>query len=184
MEEEAVRKRKMPQDPQAGPELSTGSTEDKSPQQNLVAEAVLNSSTEQEVNGEEKPRRCLRNRRGSKPNPEFSKAEEPTLSQEGWSFSQSSKLVMQQRLHTSEKLYNCLECGKSFRESSNYFLHQRVHTGERPYECLECGKSFSWSSNLNRHKKIHTGERPYRCGDCGNSFTQSSALTKHQRTHQ
>ncbi|NWY23064.1 ZN239 protein, partial [Aphelocoma coerulescens] len=56
------------------------------------------------------------------------------------SFSWISNLVIQQQLHTRERPYKCLECGKSFSHTSNLFTHRCVHTGERPYKCLECGK--------------------------------------------
>ncbi|XP_071435871.1 zinc finger protein 24-like [Pithys albifrons albifrons] len=133
MEEEAARKRKMAQDARADPELSMESTEDKSPQQNLLAEAVLNSSTAQEVNRDEKPRRSRR-RRISKPNPACSKEESTNERQEdGQSLSQSSDLVMQQQLQSREKRYKCLECGKGFSTSTVLIQHQHIHTGERPY---------------------------------------------------
>ncbi|RMB93130.1 hypothetical protein DUI87_30452 [Hirundo rustica rustica] len=54
MEEEAVRKRKMAQDSQAGKELNMETREDKSPWQILVEEAILSNSTVKESNGEEK----------------------------------------------------------------------------------------------------------------------------------
>ncbi|XP_071435900.1 zinc finger protein 239-like [Pithys albifrons albifrons] len=183
MEEEAVRKRKMPRNPQAGPELSTESTEDKSPRYNLMAETVLNGSTVHKIVREEKQQRCC-NSRCSNHSPGCSEEETPSLSSEcGWSLSQSFDLVAQQQLHSRGKCCKCSECGTGFRDSSDLMCHQPIHTGERPYTCGECGKGFRQSSNLIRHQKIHTGERPYECAECGKRFQNSSNLLRHQPTH-
>ncbi|NWU87945.1 ZSC20 protein, partial [Onychorhynchus coronatus] len=53
--------------------------------------------------------------------------------------------------------------------SSCLICHQIIHTEERPYRCVECGKNFSDCSNLIRHRNIHTVEQPCECPKCGQS---------------
>lgn len=53
-----------------------------------------------------------------------------------------SALSRPQRIHTSQKLLNTVECRDSFGWKSTLTVHQKIHTGETCYECNECGKVF------------------------------------------
>ncbi|XP_053235743.1 zinc finger protein 391-like isoform X1 [Podarcis raffonei] len=86
-------------------------------------------------------------------------------------------------IHTEEKAYKCLECGKSFSRGGDLNVHQRTHTGEKPFTCMECGKSFSRRDHLTLHQRTHTGEKPFKCMVCEKSFKHGKSLTAHQRTH-
>ena len=80
----------------------------------------------------------------------------------GWeTFSQTSSLATQVRIHTGKKPYSYKECGKTFSQTPCLATHMRTHTGEKPYSCKDCGKTFCRRDDLTRHIRVHGGEKPY-----------------------
>ncbi|KYM96604.1 DNA-directed RNA polymerase III subunit RPC5 [Cyphomyrmex costatus] len=66
--------------------------------------------------------------------------------------------------------YICETCGKEFSFKSWLDRHKRIHTGEKPFECVSCGKSFR-KTDLLKHKRMHDNERPFECKYCELRFT-------------
>lgn len=67
---------------------------------------------------------------------------------------------MQARTYTTEKPYECKQCGKAYMCQSALQTHQRIHTGEKSCEYQQ-GKSFSSPLGFQTHERAHTGEEPY-----------------------
>ena len=67
--------------------------------------------------------------------------------------------MLHEKLHKTEKQYECDKCGKQFTTKSYLKQHQFIHTGEKAFKCDECGKQFTVCASLKRHKLIHTGEK-------------------------
>ncbi|KAK6173640.1 hypothetical protein SNE40_017054 [Patella caerulea] len=85
---------------------------------------------------------------------------------------------------SSDKEYTCEQCDKRFANPYCMVRHiKRVHTGERSFSCLECGKSFVDKGDLTKHMKNHKGETDLECHICHKVCISKEHLVEHMFKH-
>ncbi|XP_036936656.1 oocyte zinc finger protein XlCOF6-like [Acanthopagrus latus] len=101
----------------------------------------------------------------------------------GITFSFKRSLESHMLVHAVDKPFGCDVCGKRFTKQGSLKAHTRLHTGEKPFVCEVCMHSFTDKKYLEAHMKIHTGEKPFSCDVCGKTFSQKRNLKSHMRVH-
>lgn len=96
-------------------------------------------------------------------------------------FSFASSII--RYIHSKEKPFKCLECGKGFCQSRTLAVHKILHLEESPHKCPVCNRSFNQRSNLKTHLLTHTDIKPYHCSQCGKVFRRNCDLRRHSLTH-
>ncbi|XP_065200292.1 transcriptional repressor CTCFL-like [Planococcus citri] len=84
-----------------------------------------------------------------------------------------------QKLHTSDRLFNCRRCGKNFPDRYTFKMHNKSHDGEKCWKCDLCPYASVSHRHLESHMLIHTDQKPFRCSLCDQCFRQKQLLKRH-----
>jgi len=96
-------------------------------------------------------------------------------------FPTGARLKKHRIIHSEERKFPCMVCGKSFKVRNYLKTHtKQVHNGEKPFFCVECGKSFANPE----HRLVHTVRADkLPCHTCGKQFLHKKNLNKHLIIH-
>ena len=77
-------------------------------------------------------------------------------------FSIGGSLKMHEKIHISEKTFQCDQYSKIFSQNCDLNKH-KVNTGEKLFSCDYCLKLISTGESLKMHEIIHISEKPLPC---------------------
>lgn len=81
--------------------------------------------------------------------------------------------------------YTCTYCNKVLHTAKGLKTHLRVHTGDKMKQCLFCDAKYTRSNHLMRH--VITHDKPgvkHPCEHCEKTFEAAADLLKHSKIHE
>lgn len=101
----------------------------------------------------------------------------------GKAFSRSTLLRRHEKVHSDQPKFLCAYCERPFLSKDEWEKHTQNHQKKRPYACDLCGKSFAFKQGLERHAVVHSTDQPYQCEHCDQGFSTQGKLARHLTAH-
>ena len=83
---------------------------------------------------------------------------------------------------TTNKNFECPDCGKVLRSQRNLVTHMEKHLGKTLHECNVCGKEYSNKTGLWNHMQTHNEGYAYTCNHCGKQLKTNWDKTYHKKS--